>query len=108
MQQSKTVTLPAGTGNEIAGKPPLLDCATQTCIIMSGNAVYLIREKANTNEVVGVVGRWICGSIDKGSLRPDAGKGEFIHKHESGYHYLLAKVDAATADAVIAERNLRQ
>ncbi|MDD5340700.1 MAG: hypothetical protein PHV13_05670 [Candidatus ainarchaeum sp.] len=108
MQQTKTAPPAAGTGNGIAGKLPMLDCATQTCIIRSGNAIYLIREKANTSEVVGVVGRWIRGSKDKGSLRPDAEKDEFIHNHESGYHYLLAKVDAATAEAVIAERKLRQ
>lgn len=108
MQQTKIVAPPGGKGNEIAGKLPILDFATQTSIITSGNAAYLIRGRSDIGAAIEVMGRWIRSSKDKDQLRPNAEKGEFVHNHESGYHYLVVKVDAATAEAIIAECNAQR
>jgi hypothetical protein len=90
---------------KIADRPPLLDCPTQTAIIKVGNAVYLVRERSDTGAAIEVVGKWIRGSNRQDTLKPDKDNGEFVHKHEAGYFYLLGRVDAEVAGRIIEERN---
>jgi len=104
MLQAKTAPPATGMHKGFAHKP-LLDCATQSVIIKLGNALYLMMERPDTGEAIEVVGRWIRGSNRADTLRPDKNKGEFVHKHGSGYYYLLAKVEAADAEGILSERN---
>jgi hypothetical protein len=108
--ETNTVGARAGALAEGARKkkpknPPLLDFPMHTAVVKSGNVSYLILEKTGNNEAIEVVGRYMGGAGKKDALRPDERKGEFVYKHPSGYHYLLAKVDAADAERIIMERN---
>jgi hypothetical protein len=105
MQHLKTAAPPAGAISGTGKKEPLLDYATQTPIIKLGSALHLMKERCDTGLAIEVIGRYIRSNKRQDELKPVKERGEFIYKNDSGYFYLLGKVESAEAARLVEERN---